>query len=222
MYFFLPQIHLERARDELTLQNFTLKSRLSQVANNISDPAVTYQINKDGGKLSVKDAIKTVENLKISDIGGKETSVDDPDVVRILRKSTYKVTEETQRMRELVREFEAKELEYKKRIEGLEVECLNLQNASSDRYNRSVRELEGMLERGQQKAEATDKFMEEKEEELNMLKLDVDTLTEENARLKQSLTDIMAQKQVTNKAFLWNTIETVYIRRIWYNVIYFI
>lgn len=99
-------------------------------------------------------------------------------------------------MRELCKEYEAKEDEYKKRVEQLEVQCRNLENNSEDRHDRSIRELEALLERGHQKAEATDRFMQEKEEELNMLKLDADTLTEENTRLKQSLNDVISQKQV--------------------------
>uniref|UniRef100_A0A6A7FXE9 Kinesin-like protein n=2 Tax=Hirondellea gigas TaxID=1518452 RepID=A0A6A7FXE9_9CRUS len=209
-------IHMERARDELTLQNFTLKSRLSHVANNIHDPAATYQITKEtplsikdhhnkcvdptmklnDTSLSIKDhhIISIDPTIKLNDIG-KETSVDDPDVVKILRKSTYKVTEETQIMKELCKEYEAKELEYKMKISDLENEKRNLHNSSCERHDRCIRELEELLERSHQKLESSNRFLEHKEEELNMLKLDVDALTEENTRLKQSLNEVISQKQ---------------------------
>ncbi|XP_018022795.2 kinesin-like protein KIN-14I isoform X1 [Hyalella azteca] len=186
-------IHLERARDELTLQNFTLKSRLSQVANNINDPAATYQINKDG-PLSVKETNKSSENNNLNDVG-KETSVDDPDVVKILRKSTYKVTEESQIMRQLCKEYEAKELEYKKKIEALELELRNVQHSTCEKHEKSIRDLEAFLEKQQQKVESMERFLEEKEEECNMLKLDVDTVTEENAKLQKTLKQLTDEKQ---------------------------
>ncbi|KAF2353507.1 Spindle pole body-associated protein Vik1/Cik1 microtubule binding domain [Trinorchestia longiramus] len=186
-------IHLERARDELTLQNFTLKSRLSHVANNIHDPTATYQINKDD-PLSVKEVNKSIDSNKLTDTG-KETCVDDPDVVKILKKSTYKVTEESQHLRQLCKEHDAKELEYKRKIDALELELRNSLNSSCEKHEKSIRELEALLENSQQKEQSTERFMEEKEEEFNMLKLDIDTLTEENTRLKQSLNEVITQKQ---------------------------
>ena len=179
--YLLPQIQLERARDELTLQNFTLKSRLSQVANNIHDPAATYQITNKDGPLSGK-GVEPRKELS------PEGSVDAPDVTR---KNTYKVTEENLKIKALCKEHDTKELQYKDRLQKLELELKNLENK-----DKSIRDLEEMLERAEQKREVTERFLEEKEEELNMLKLDVDTLTEENTRLKESLNEVLQQRQV--------------------------
>ncbi|KAK3889374.1 hypothetical protein Pcinc_006626 [Petrolisthes cinctipes] len=191
-------IQLEKARDELTVQNFALKSRLSEVTSKIHDPAATYQINRDS--LNPRDTEKLKngdhEKLKNGD-HDKLKNGDDPDVVKIPRKATYKVPNETVKLRMLSTEFSNKEEEYRRRISDLEIEVKNLQNEGSRQQAQAVRQLEERLERSTQLVEAGKKCLAAKEEEYNMLKLDLETLNQENKRLKETLNDlILRQKEV--------------------------
>ncbi|XP_069181334.1 uncharacterized protein [Procambarus clarkii] len=183
-------IQLEKARDELSIQNFALKSRLSDVTSKIHDPAATYQISKDS--ISLKEST-LLQNGKPEN--GKLKHADDPDVVKVLRKATYKVTNDTQKLRQLCSEFDNKEEEYKKRIADLETEVKNLQNESSKQHDKAIREMENRLELTSQKLEAAERYLTSKEEEYNMLKLDVDTLNEENKRLKESLNELILKEK---------------------------
>lgn len=54
-------------------------------------------------------------------------------------------------------------------------------------YERSIRSLEDKLETTQRRLESTEKSISAKEEESSALKLDLDTLNEENKRLKGDL-----------------------------------
>lgn len=56
--------------------------------------------------------------------------------------------------------------------------------------------MENRMEMVAQKLEAAERYMAGKEEECNMLKLDLDTLNEENKRLKENLNDMMLKLQV--------------------------
>lgn len=194
---FFNQIQLEKQRDELTLHNFTLKSQLSDVASKIHDPAATFQVNKDP-PLSLKEngSLRENGNLKENGNAKSKTSTDDPDVVKVLRKATYKVSGDTQKLRQLCTEFDAKEEDYKKRIHDLETELRNHQNESTKTHDRDIREMENRMEMVAQKLEAAERYMAGKEEECNMLKLDLDTLNEENKRLKENLSDMMLKLQV--------------------------
>ncbi|KAK4327180.1 hypothetical protein Pmani_002327 [Petrolisthes manimaculis] len=192
------RIQLEKARDELTVQNFALKSNLSEVTSKIHDPAATYQINRDS--LNPRDTEKLKngdhEKLKNGD-HDKIKNSDDPDVVKIPRKATYKVPNETVKLRMLSTEFNNKEEEYRRRISDLEIEVKNLQNEGSRQQAQAVRQLEERLERSTQLVEAGKKCLAAKEEECNMLKLDLETLNQENKRLKETLNDlILRQKEV--------------------------
>ncbi|XP_069951026.1 uncharacterized protein [Cherax quadricarinatus] len=183
-------IQLEKSRDELSIQNFALKSRLSDLTTKIHDPAATYQINKDS--ISLKESA-LLHNGKTEH--GKVKGVDDPDVVKVLRKATYKVTNDTQKLRQLCSEFDLKEEEYKKRISDLETEVKNLQNESSKQHDKAIREMENRLELTTQKLEAAERYLTNKEEEYNMLKLDIDTLNEENKRLKANLNEMILKEK---------------------------
>lgn len=189
-------IQLEKQRDELTLQNFTLKSRLSDVTSKIHDPAATYQVNRESSLGGKENGI--IQNGKL-DNGKLTKNVDaDPDVVKVLRKATYKVKNDGEKLRQMCTEFDNKEEEYKRRISELETEVKNAQNESTKSHDRAIREMEDRLELTSQKLEAAERYMTGKEEECNMLKLDLDTLNEENKRLKETLNDlILAQKELT-------------------------
>ncbi|XP_047498113.1 kinesin-like protein KIN-14I isoform X3 [Penaeus chinensis] len=189
-------IQLEKQRDELTLHNFTLKSQLSDVASKINDPAATFQVNKDP-PLSLKEngSLRENGNLKENGNAKSKTSTDDPDVVKVLRKATYKVSGDTQKLRQLCTEFDAKEEDYKKRIHDLETDLRNHQNESTKTHDRDIRAMENRMEMVAQKLEAAERYMAGKEEECNMLKLDLDTLNEENKRLKENLNDMMLKLQ---------------------------
>ncbi|CAL4124624.1 unnamed protein product, partial [Meganyctiphanes norvegica] len=176
-------LELEKNRDELTVQNYNLKSQLTEVTNNINDPAATYQVNKDSLK----------ENGKIE--GQNLKDIDDPDVVKILRKATYKVTNDNAKIRQLYNEFNTKEEEYKKKINILETELRNLQNASSEQHDREIRDLENRLEGLHCKLEASEKYAITRDEEFNMLKLDIETLNEENKRLKDKFNEFVALQE---------------------------
>ncbi|KAG7155673.1 kinesin-like protein KIN-14E isoform X2 [Homarus americanus] len=180
-------IQLEKARDELTIQNFSLKSKLSDLTTKINDPAATYQI--------AKESLSFRENLIQNTENGKLKDVDDPDVVKVLRKATYKVTNDTQKLRQMCTELVNKEEEYKKRITDLETEVRNLQNENSKRFDKAIREMENRLEITSQKLEAAERYLTSKEEEGNMLKLDIDTLNDENKRLKENLNELILKQK---------------------------
>ena len=124
-------------------------------------------------------------------------NTDDPDVVKILRKATYKVNTDSQKIRQMYNEFENKEEDYRKRIENLELDLRNQQNVTIEKYERELRESEKRLEKSEKKVEASEKFLLSKEEECSMLKLDIDTLNEENKRLKEKLNEALMKHQVS-------------------------
>ncbi|XP_071530444.1 uncharacterized protein [Panulirus ornatus] len=183
-------VQLEKARDELSIQNFTLKSKLSDVTAKINDPAATYQVNRDS--LNLKEN-SVIQNGKTESVQLKDA--DDPDVVKVLRKATYKVTNDSLKLRQMCTEFNNKEEEYKKRITDLETEMKNLQNESTRQHDRAIREMENRLEMTSQRLEAAERYLTAKEEEYSMLKLDFDTLNEENKRLKENLNDLILKKK---------------------------
>ena len=194
LHIFL-QIELEKSRDELTLQNFTLKSQLAEVTSKIHDPAATYQVNRDSS-LNFK-----YNNNNNNNIISIKSEAEDPDVVKILRKATYKVNTDSQKVRQMYNEFENKEEQYKKRIESLELDLRNQQNLSIEKYDKDMRDIERRLEKSQQEIETSNRFLMSKEEECNMLKLDLETLNEENRRLKEKLNEALKKQQV-NSLFL--------------------
>lgn len=183
-------VQLEKARDELSIQNFTLKSKLSDVTAKINDPAATYQVNRDS--LNLKEN-SVMQNGKTE--SGQLKDADDPDVVKVLRKATYKVTNDSLKLRQMCTEFSNKEEEYKKRITDIETEMKNLQNESTRQHDRAIREMENRLEMTSQRLEAAERYLTAKEEEYSMLKLDFDTLNEENKRLKENLNDLILKKK---------------------------
>lgn len=176
------------------MQNFALKAKLSDVTSKIHDPAATYQVNKDS--LSLRENGRTqvgrVENGKLKD-------AEDPDVVKVLRKATYKVTNDSQKLRQMLMEFDSKEEEYKNRISELEAEVKGLYNENNQQHDRAIREMENRLELTSQKLEAAERYLTSKEEECNMFKLDLDTLNEENKRLKETLNDLIIKQKVKKK-----------------------
>lgn len=183
---------MERARDELTLQNTSLKTRLSELTAKIHDPAATYQITRDSLASDTNPATPT-----------KTRGPDDPDVAKVLRKATYKLTGDSQKLRTMVLEMTAKEEEYKARIAALEEKLLNHVNedsASAREHERTVRTLEHQLELASQKLEAAGRYATAKEEESSVLKLDLDTLNEENRRLKENLNDLILKQRVSGRA----------------------
>lgn len=184
---------MERARDELTLQNTSLKTRLSELTAKIHDPAATYQITRDS-------LASETNGITASTTPTKTRGPDDTDVAKVLRKATYKLTGDSQKLRTMVVELTAKEEEYKARIATLEEKLLNHENedsASAREHERTVRSLEHQLEMASQKLEAAGRYATAKEEESSVLKLDLDTLNEENRRLKENLNDLILKQRVS-------------------------
>lgn len=243
---------MERVRDELTLQNFTLKSKLAELSARISDSA-TYRLekpitnnnnnnisnsNKSGTTAAaatgaVLKSISTSNNNPVSSPNGLPTKATLPappspsptsqsaqfhsdegmgtsnsttgpttatdDLLRLRRKSTYKISHnvetngEIKQLRSLINDLHAKEVEYQRKLSALETELRNLKNqyadecASRQESDRIIRQLEEQLEITQRKLEETERTFLTKEEECSAIKLDVDTLNEENRRLKDDL-----------------------------------
>ncbi|XP_045127324.1 kinesin-like protein KIN-14I isoform X1 [Portunus trituberculatus] len=174
-------VDLERARDELNLQNTSLKTRLTELTDKIHDPAATYQITRD----SLASDTPTPH-------------AKDPDVTRVLRKATYRLPGDSQKLKTMVLEMTTKEEDYRARISALEEKILNYENednAASRELERTVRSLEHQLEVASQKLEAAGRYATAKEEESNVLKLDLDTLNEENRRLKENLNDLILKQR---------------------------
>ncbi|XP_050695203.1 uncharacterized protein LOC126985012 isoform X1 [Eriocheir sinensis] len=198
-------VDMERARDELTLQNTSLKTRLSELTAKIHDPAATYQITRESLASDTNASTPT-----------KTRGPDDPDVAKVLRKATYKLTGDSQKLRTMVLEMTAKEEEYKARIAALEEKLLNHVNedsASAREHERTVRSLEHQLELASQKLEAAGRYATAKEEESSVLKLDLDTLNEENRRLKGNLNDlILKQRELEDLALEKAALEDQYKR----------
>lgn len=181
---------MERARDELTLQNTSLKTRLTELTAKIHDPAATYQITRDS----------LASDTNAATTPTKTRGSDDAEVAKVLRKATYKLTGDSQKLRTMVLEMTAKEEEYKARIAALEEKLLNHVNedsASAREHERTVRSLEHQLELASQKLEAAGRYATAKEEESSVLKLDLDTLNEENRRLKENLNDLILKQRVS-------------------------
>ncbi len=75
----------------------------------------------------------------------------------------------------------------------MELELQNVKNQLRDEscskhtYEKNIRSLKDQLETTQRRLESTEKCILEKEEESSAFKLDLDTLNEENKRLKGDL-----------------------------------
>lgn len=251
------QVQLERVRDELTLQNFTLKSKLAELSARISDSA-TYRLEKPinssntnhttgannvsksylkgssgsptvvltGSPLNTSNSPANLHHrppsslsptsggapgsVTFSDegVGGinstsgtsnSTTTTAIADDLRLRRKSTYKISHnletngEIKQLRSLINDLHEKELDYQRKLSALETELRNLKNqyadecASRTEGDRIIRQLEEQLEITQRKLEETERTLLTKEEECSAIKLDVDTLNEENRRLKDDL-----------------------------------
>ena len=100
---------------------------------------------------------------------------------------------EIKQLRALVNDLHSKELETQLKITQLEAELANLKSQlGNERETRvsaekSVLSLENQLETSQRRMEMMEQCFLAREEECTALKLDVDTLNEENKRLKDDL-----------------------------------
>jgi len=226
----MSQVQLERVRDELTLQNFTLKSKLAELSARITD-STTYRLEKpnsnsnSNGKLNSSEGdepcspsilpspiIRNHHSTSPSPTAGSTSSDEGvggihstsgtssaAEELKLRRKSTYKVPHnneanaELRQLRSLINDLHNKELEYQRRISQLETESRNLRNQRGEddiakaEYDRVIRSLEDKLETTQRRLEEAEKCLLSREEESNALKLDLDTLNDENKRLKEDL-----------------------------------
>ncbi|XP_035709051.1 kinesin-like protein KIN-14I isoform X2 [Folsomia candida] len=213
-------VQLERVRDELTLQNFTLKSKLAELSARISD-STTYRLEKSENVTSpptghrtvtISSGTKTVmlasaspsptptgstsSDEGVGGINSTSTGSSSQEELKLRRKSTYKVAHtnseanvELKQLRSLINDLHSKEVDYQARIRELELELRNARNQESCKttYERNIRSLEDRLESTQRRLESAEKCILAKEEESSALKLDLDTLNEENKRLKGDL-----------------------------------
>ena len=183
---------LERARDELNLQNNSLKTRLTELTTKIHDPAATYQITRDS---LASDTSTTPTQTKMR-------GPDDVDVAKVLRKATYRLPGDSQKLKTMLMDMTSKEEDYRARIAALEEQIMNNENqdtAVAHEHERTVRSLEHQLEKVSQKLEGAGRYATAKEEESNVLKLDLDTLNEENRRLKENLNDLILKQRVSDR-----------------------
>ncbi|CAG7663388.1 unnamed protein product [Allacma fusca] len=193
-------VQLERVRDELTLQNYTLKSKLAELSARISDSA-TYRLEKPNHTNSSAPTVvigSSHENGQDSSEDGTHVSVTS-DELRLRRKSTYKVAHnnetnaEIKQLRAFINDLHAKEVEYQRKLSHMETELGNVKNQYADEcakrseVEKSVAALKEQLEIAKQRVETTEKCFLMREEESSALKLDLDTLNEENKRLKDDL-----------------------------------
>lgn len=159
------------------------------MASKINDPAATYQVTKDPPS-HLKEISNTITDIQ------KLSGVDDPEVAKILRRANLKVNGESLKVRDMYSDFDITEHNYKKKINELEKELKRQETEATDKFDRHIRNLENQLEDAHKKLEVTERFLLTKEEECHMVKLDFDTLNEENKRLKEQLNDIMLKQKV--------------------------
>jgi uncharacterized phage infection (PIP) family protein YhgE len=236
LFFFLFKVQLERVRDELTLQNFTLKSKLAELSARITD-STTYRLEKpnnsnnsrlngSGGATTVilpsshhhsaspsPTAGSTSSDEGVGGIHSTSTS-STAEELKLRRKSTYKVPHnneanaELRQLRSLINDLHNKELEYQRRISQLETESRNMKNqlgeesTAKNEYDRVIRTLEDQLETTQRRLEEAEKCLLSKEEESSALKLDLDTLNDENRRLNEDLNILHLKVCSTSNSFV--------------------
>ena len=196
----LLQVQLERVRDELTLQNFTLKSKLSEFTQQLSSSGVQFRLDQQppgGGRRLGLDSSSLTTNLssgsssgegglspggRRSGAGGDRGAPSDGAEVRRLTSKVCELTERDAEQRRRVAELETQLNNQRNELEQLQSEAGQL------------RALEARLEESLHRRETTERYLAAKQEELTMLKLDLDTLKEENTRLKDDLSRVLRQE----------------------------
>ena len=195
----LLQVQLERVRDELTLQNFTLKSKLSEFTQQLSSSGVQFRLDQQppsGGRVTL-DSSSLTTNLSSGSVD--EDGGPSPDARRsggsggIDRRGTYKVTSpdaaELRRLNNRVSELTERDAEQQRRIAELETHLNNQRNQVEQ-----LRTLESRLEESLRRCELSEQLLATKQEEHAMLKLDLDVLQAENTRLKDDLSRVLRQE----------------------------
>ncbi|KAB7495516.1 Kinesin-related protein 2, partial [Armadillidium nasatum] len=185
----LDKVPLDAAKEISRLNtsiNFTLKSRLAEVASNINDPAATYQVTKDPPS-HLKEISNTITDIQ------KLSGVDDPEVAKILRRANLKVNGESLKMRDMYSDFDITEHNYKKKINELEKELKRQETESTEKFDRHIRNLENQLEDAHKKLEVTDKFLLTKEEECHM---EVSELSTQYNLLQDQLSKVRDENRV--------------------------
>ncbi|XP_037082971.1 kinesin-like protein KIN-14I [Pollicipes pollicipes] len=192
-------VQLERVRDELTLQNFTLKSKLAEFTQQLSNSGVPFSLDSQPptngvGKHDTLDASSLTTNISSGslDDGGDPQNSGNHRPNGVDHKSTYKIGTESGELRKLrftVTELRSRDAEQRQRISELETQQRNRRN-----HDDQLRALEARLEETRSRQEVTERDLSAKKEEYTTLKLDFDRVKEENGRLKDDLSRMMMQE----------------------------
>ena len=205
----LLQVQLERVRDELTLQNFTLKSKLAEFTQQLNSSGVQFRLDQrppGGGRRggATLDSSSLTTNLSSGSVD--EDRGPSPEKLHsrggggIDRRGTYKVTSpdaaELRRLTSRVSELTERDAEQQRRIAELETQLNNQRNDLDQLQSEAgqVRALEARLEESRRRCELTEQQLAAKQEEQAILQLDLDALQAENARLKDDLSRVLRQE----------------------------
>jgi len=218
MKIFRFQVQLERVRDELTLQNLSLKTKLSEISSRISESPTRHrrenvkiniplqELQQDGtarGLVTSPTPTGTDEVNPTNNV----PSATETDEMKLKRKSTYKVSHpkdellgtEINQLRSLIKELQGKEGEALRQVAqgGSEIKVLRTELEIEARCRRdaerAVRGLEEQLEESERRLQDTETCFLTRDEEHAALKLDLDTLKEENRRLREELNQFQNQ-----------------------------
>lgn len=121
------------------------------------------------------------------------------DELRLRRKSTYKVphsndkNSEVKQLRSLINDLHSKELEYQRKLAQMDIELRNMRNEYEVQFStraqleKVMRVVEEELKDSNARAEEMRSRLRTRDQECAALKMDVDTLNEDNRRLKEDL-----------------------------------
>ncbi|XP_043246888.1 kinesin-like protein KIN-14I [Amphibalanus amphitrite] len=198
-------VQLERVRDELTLQNFSLKSKLSEFTQQLSSSGVQFRLDQQppaGGRrvAATLDSSSLTTNLSFSGSAEDEPPAESRRSGGVDRRGTYKVTSpdgaELRRLTGRVSELTERDVEQQRRIGELETQLHNQRNELEQLRADSaqLRALEARLQESLRRCELTEQQLACRQEEHAMLKLDLDALQAENTRLKDDLSRVLRQE----------------------------
>ncbi|CAG0898160.1 unnamed protein product [Darwinula stevensoni] len=186
-------VQLERVRDELTLQNFTLKTQLTEMKTRLQSDSPKCPDSGIEADQPEMDRFKKYATYRKDPQEGAELRNLRLQVTN-LRSTEMDLRSRLQDLEDREREYRDREHKYQEQLGRLDVEMRNMKNEEGLEH-RALRSMEQELEKCQRELEGTKRYLNTKEDEVNALKLDCDTLNEENNRLKEELNNLLLKER---------------------------